>query len=1014
MLYELITGQLPFGEGVGALAQHVLSEPTPPSRLAEGVPPALDALVMRLLAKRPRERLGYAVDVAAALVPMLSERAARGTSPAARTYLYRPEFAGRADLLAKFESHLDRAAAAEGGLVLMAGESGAGKTRLASEIATTAARRGFRVVTGECVPIQAGAEPSAVRGAPLHPLRPFLQAVADQCLAAGPTECERLLGPRGALLALYEPSIARLPLSDGRVESAHLPTHAARERIITTLLSTLLAFCEREPLLLVIDDLQWADDLSLALLSAFATAALGGVRMLLVGTYRSEEVTPALRQLADAPGVAQVRLSRLDEPTVAAMVGDMLALPEPPDGFVRFLTAQSDGNPFFVAEYLRTAVGGGLLRRNEEGRWEVIETPHSPESFARALPLPGVVRDLVSRRLAGLSASARQLAEAAAVLGREFSTDLLAATLSMDEIAQLEATEELRTCAVIEDGSEGTLRFTHDKLREVAYEGIDPTRRRALHRAAAAAIEARLPAFVAPERFYPALAHHFAMAGNHDKTLEYLERAGEHAARTGANVEAADLFRRALELDARLGHSSDSLRRARWERMAGEALFGLGDIAGSKEHLLRALACVGAEVPASRVGWSLLLAGELARQGAHLVSRARAARAGRLGTEALLLAALASGRLAECFYWEQNVKAMVATSLLSVNLAERAGRSNEVKRNYAQLAYLAGLLRAHPLARRYFRRALGGPEAERDDPAGVAFALCLESMYGLTFGDWERARASAARAVEIQRIVGDRQELEIALTLRAQPDFYTARFAETLPTFAEVRASARERANVQHDAWGAFARARSLIPLGRLDEAESLLIESLCLLRSVADRPSEILCHGLLAQARRLRGDLDGARVEADEVLALARGVQPTVYSEAHGYEGAAEVYLDLWAREMYAGGRNVDTFARRAHEALGLLRTFARVFPLGAPAALRCAGRVQHNAGRQRIARALFMRSARLAARMGMPFEEACAWLELARTTGSGEAQRRAAALFEGLGCERHARMAQEIARTP
>jgi hypothetical protein len=194
ILYEALTGQLPMA-----------SPPARPAELTGDVDPALDAAVMRLLAPDPRERLGYVDDLASALAGMVAWEPPRG--PAPRTYLYRPSFAGRHDALAQLSSWLARD---QGGLALVRGESGAGKTRLVMEAARAAVKRGLRVVTAECVPIEGTAD-AAIQDAPLHPLRPALRAVADHCRAEGAATTERILGRRGRVLAAYEPSLAEPP-----------------------------------------------------------------------------------------------------------------------------------------------------------------------------------------------------------------------------------------------------------------------------------------------------------------------------------------------------------------------------------------------------------------------------------------------------------------------------------------------------------------------------------------------------------------------------------------------------------------------------------------------------------------------------------------------------------------------------------------------------------------------------------------------------------------------------------
>ncbi|MGZ3460052.1 MAG: serine/threonine-protein kinase, partial [Archangium sp.] len=392
ILYELVVGQPPFpGSGWDVLRRHLRDTPFALSQWVRGVPPDLDALLPRMLAKVPRERIGYAADVGAVLAGLGAEDLPRAPSSAPRPYLYRPGFVGRHQLLADLEARLEQAREGQGGCLLIGGESGAGKTRVVMECAMSAGHHAFHVVTGGCLPLSGGGSGEPRHGEPLHAFKPLLQAIADECRQAGLEETERLLGERGRVLALYEPALADLPGQDAWPEPPRLPPQAARERVMRCLAETLAAFCAKDPVLLVVDDLQWADELSLGVLDFLQGSFLRESNVLVVGTYRTEELDAPLRLLLAAPGVTHRELGQLDEPMVARMVEDMLALPSPPGSFVRFLTTRSAGNPFFVAEYLRTAIDERLLFRDVFGQWQVAAGGEALERLHEALPLPGAL-----------------------------------------------------------------------------------------------------------------------------------------------------------------------------------------------------------------------------------------------------------------------------------------------------------------------------------------------------------------------------------------------------------------------------------------------------------------------------------------------------------------------------------------------------------------------------------------------------------------------------------------------
>ena len=508
---------------------HLNVPPAAPSTLVEGVPPALDELILRLLAKRARDRLGHAEDVAAVLAELGAQDGAAAAGPRPRPYLYRPELAGRHEPLHVLEEHLSTLQGGTAGLVLIGGESGIGKTRLVLELARRAQRRRLCVVTGDCQPHLTG---------PLHPVRGLLQLVADRCRELGQEETERLLGRRGKILSPYEPALAGLPGQSTQPEPAELPDSAARLRLLRDLAQTLAALTHAAPTLVILDDLQWADELTLAfLLFLLDTGALADLQSLIVATVRTEEISDGLRRLLGHAAATRVDLGRLDADSVGSIVADMLAV-RPSAAFVSFLARQSEGNPFFVAEYLRTAMGRELLFRDSSG-WHV-GAAEAPNAVYETLGLPGSIRSLIEQRLQGLPAAAWTLAEAAAVAGREADAALVS-TIARSDSSFDEGIGELLRRQVLECPTPGTLRFVHDKIREVAYEQIEPAKVACLHRRAAEVLATQSLAENGPA--LATLGTHWARAGVADKARPCFLAAARAATARFAHQDAERLYR---------------------------------------------------------------------------------------------------------------------------------------------------------------------------------------------------------------------------------------------------------------------------------------------------------------------------------------------------------------------------------------------------------------------------------------------------------------------------------------
>ncbi len=1002
VLYELITGRPPFLASTDSevLGKHLTQVPARPSVLATGVPSELDDLVLALLAKEPRERVGHASD-AMEVLDSLGAKPDPAPMPNPRVYVYRPTLAGRDDALRTIGRSLDSARRALGGVMLIAGESGIGKTYLALE----AARRGssaFRTLVGRCSPV--GVFQSGPRAAPLHPFVPMLRAVADRCTACGARETDDLLGRRGKVLAALVPELAGLPGQESYPTPPVLDGAAARDRLLRCLRDTMAAFAKVKPLLLLLDDVQWADELSLAFLTTLPDGFFDDKNILVLGTYRSEEQSRGLRTLVSRPYCSQISLGRLDDSNVKSLVADMLAVERMPRPFVDFLARQAEGNPFFVAEYLRTAVAEGLLHRRRNELLVGREDGVSDDSY-ESLRLPSTLRELVGRRLHGLSESAQRLAELAAVIGRELDADVLELAAGMEADEASAGINELLARFVLEPMDDGRVRFVHDKLCEIAYEQVPADDRPRMHGIVGRAIERHAGDDLAEH--CGALGYHFRMAGATVKAIEYTELAGDRAMASSAYAEACELYEALLELD-RGGAKVDARRRARWLRRLGEASFNLGDLDAAERHTADALGALGRNVPRSRYGWVRELGKQLAVQTAHRVGLRRAVERAPDARGDLLESATGAGTMAWRYFFIDDVVGVVAMALWSVNEIEKADPPIQAASPYAWLGYTAGTVRLHKLAKFYFGQAHQHAR-DTNDPIGAVFTDLMEGVYQSGFGNWQRVEECGLSGLARLRDAGDPQNVERHTCLLANMYYYAGRFDESIELFDDLLASARSRANVQHTAWGLYARALSLVAKGKHDAALPSLIEASELLASQADIASQIICHGLRALVHLRRGEHAEARRWADDACDKIAQVGTAVYSTISGYATVCEVYVELLD---LAGGRDRELVARLG-QALRAARTFALMFPFGGPMYHRYRGQAAAIAGKRRRAQRAFDKSIALATRFDMPYDRAQAHLLAARYAPGGDRDHldRAAALFDQLGCAYHRALADELA---
>ena len=585
ILYELLTGEAPFGGAPHTIRQQHLSiTPVAPSRLVLDVPEQLDMVVLRLLAKSPVDRLGFADDLAHALAKVSGAPNPLRDFPAPRPYLYRPRFVGREDAVATFTKLRDQVVRGQGALALVGGESGVGKTRLALELMGSAAAAGFRVLAGESVALSVGQAAKSV-SPPLHAIRPLLRSIADRCQEGGAEATERLLGHRRSVLALYEPLLVDVPTDSEPAPIASLGPSESRQRLLRYLAQSLAAFAQERPIFWVLEDLGWADDLSLAFLQSLPSEYFDDAPLLILGTYRTEEVSDAVVALSHKPHVIGLELPRLGHREVIQMVADMLAMPTQRGGFAAYVSRAAEGNPFFVTEHVRTAVSQSLFYRDEQHNWQTRNITQDGLADFQQLPLPQSLRELLEQRLHALSHHARETAVAAAVLGRESTIELVAEVANLSSEAGRAAIDELLRRHILEQKGPARVRFVHDKLREVAYDA-ESQRLAEFHARAAVALERRSHDTGRAPGGVATLAHHFAAAGRYSQAVEYFRLAGDQARNSFASADAIVLYRRALRLVQQhlLEPDRDSSSQRATLLQVGEALGDVLALRGQREE----------------------------------------------------------------------------------------------------------------------------------------------------------------------------------------------------------------------------------------------------------------------------------------------------------------------------------------------------------------------------------------------------------------------------------------------
>jgi tetratricopeptide (TPR) repeat protein len=480
------------------------------------------------------------------------------------------EFINREKELEDIKGHLEESIRGNGRLIFIIGEAGIGKSRLITELVGYASSRNAMILRGRCL-YEENTEPYL----------PFIDAFGKYISGRRIKDDERLFGKEipisedyfsMGLVGIASSSTSShesegesdevpaglvpmglLPINNkdsgtNLTEIKKINLQQERTRLFDALSQLVTDISENEPLLLVLEDLQWGDDGSIQLLHYLARN-IQNSRVMICGAYRPEdlknvrgEVHPlskTLRRMRPEKLFYEIKLTRFDKKSTASMVESLLKKEDIPQAFIRRLHEESEGNPFFIEEVVKSLVGEGLIDINDFA-WKMKFDPSK-------IHLPSTIRDVIGRRIDRLDEGTKTILGYASVIGNRFTFEALHRISDVSEEELIDSIDSLIVANIIHEDMttrEERYRFDHTQIREVIYNSMSRSRRRLMHKKIGYIIE-ELNKKRLDDVVYN-LAHHFFEGKDTEKTLTYGIKAGEKATKAFAPEDALSYYNMAL------------------------------------------------------------------------------------------------------------------------------------------------------------------------------------------------------------------------------------------------------------------------------------------------------------------------------------------------------------------------------------------------------------------------------------------------------------------------------------
>jgi class 3 adenylate cyclase/tetratricopeptide (TPR) repeat protein len=773
---------------------------------------------------------------------------------------------GRDRELSLLSASLETLRQGRGGVVILQGEPGMGKSRLIAEARRQSGAEGIRWLEGCALSFG-------------HRLSywPFIE-ILKRCFGIADTDAEtqvwskleqaahELFEARAPEIVPYVATVLALEMPGEYAQRVqYLDAQALGRQVFLSMHQLFERLARRQPLLLVLEDWHWVDHSSVALCEHLLplTSSTG---LMFWFVTRAEPAAPAARIRAAASRSAGVSFQEMvlvplaedhSRHLIDNLVGHL------PEAVCSQILKKTEGNPFFIEEVIRGLIAEGTLVKDaRDGSWRLARP-------VAALALPDTIQGVIVARLDRLEEGVKRVLKLAAVIGRSFFLRILQAIAEAGDavesgLAQLEHAELIR---VRQQVPELEYIFKHALVQEAAYESILAERRRAIHRSVAEAIERLFAERL--EEFASLLAYHYARAEGWEQAQAYLFKAGDQAGRMAADAEALEHYRQAEAAYAKVAaQEMTPLQRAILDRKLGQAFYGVGRYDQAVEYFSRALAHLGLHYPRTRGGVRRstvkLLAVHFLRR---LLPGAGQAAQPKMDPAVAREISTICQSLAWLDYFVDEER-FGLDSLIELDAGERSGDVLGRVRGLATLGLVLMMFRAFSLARRRIDEAVAIAQ-DSDHPAATASAVFMRGCLQWITGSLDECVHSFERSVAAYKAIGDIRGWGGPTICLCWVVYQRADFASATLLATDLVRVGQDAGDPHVVTWGLNALGALGLAVGPLDEAASHLstVRDLCI--QISAFRMQAGAGGVLGKCRLRQGRLREAAAILQEAIGL-------------------------------------------------------------------------------------------------------------------------------------------------